>query len=235
MLKAGILDQGNFIKSEEGSPQGNIASPILANIYAHYVVDSWLEQTVPQYLHGRIKMVRYADDIVICLSKHRDTNRVVTALTSRLNRYSLELNIDKTKVISFDKWNKAKQESFDFLGFTLYLCKSRKGTPMVGIMTAKDRFSAKLQKVKLWCRENRHRAKLRALWQTFNAKLRGHIEYYSVSLNYRKVRAFAHQAIRIFFYWMNRRSQRKSMTWKQFNLFRNAFPSPRISIRHNLF
>ncbi len=175
MLKAGILDQldqGNFVLSEEGSPQGNIASPILANVYAHYVIDIWLEQTVLPYLLGKIKAIRYADDIVICVSRHKDADRIVRTLIGRLNKYGLELNLDKTKIISFNKWSKTKQGFFDFLGFTLYLRKSRKRTPMIGVMTSKKRFNAKLQKVKLWCRENRHKARIKSLWQTFSAKLR---------------------------------------------------------------
>lgn len=157
------------------------------------------------------------------------------ALTGRLKKYGLELNLEKTKVVSFNKYGKTEQGMFDFLGFTLYTRKSRKGVPMIAVMTSKKRFDAKLQRVKLWCQENRHKTKLKPLWQAFIAKLRGHIEYYGVSLNCDKVNDFVFHATRTFFKWINRRSQRKSITWDKFNIFMKAFPPPRVYIKHSLF
>lgn len=237
MLKAGIFKEGHFEVSEEGSPQGNICSPILSNIYAHYVLDVWLEEMVPQYTRREVKSFRYADDQVICCQYRSDAVRVQRALKKRLNKFGLELNVEKTKVVKFNKWEfpKFKQGTFDYLGFTFYIKRSRKGHVHVAIMTSRKRFHAKLGKVKQWCRLNKDKHKLHPLWNTFNAKLRGHIQYYGVSLNSDRVNSFVYQATGIFFKWINRRSQRKSMNWEQFNKFREAFPRAKVSIHHHLF
>ncbi|MBP9727548.1 MAG: group II intron reverse transcriptase/maturase [Gammaproteobacteria bacterium] len=237
MLKAGIFKEGNFVVSEEGSGQGNIASPILSNIYAHYVLDTWLEDVVPAHTIKEVKSFRYADDQVICCKNSNDAMRVLKALKGRLNKYGLELNADKTKVVKFNKWDfpKVKHQTFDYLGFTFYIRKSRKGYAHIAVKTSYKRLCSKLGKVKQWCKTNRHKGKLRALWDIFNAKIRGHIQYYGVTFNTRCVSKFVYQATRIFFKWINRRSQRKSMTWEQFQKFQKAFPQPKVKIRHALF
>jgi len=237
MLKAGIFKEGRFEVSEEGSPQGNICSPILSNIYAHYVLDVWLEEVVPQHTRREVKSFRYADDQVICCQDTDDAVRVQSALKKRLSKFGLELNVEKTKVVKFNKreFPAIKQGTFDYLGFTFYIKHSRKGRVHVAIKTSRKRLSAKLGKVKLWCRINKDKHKLRALWKIFNAKLRGHIQYYGVSLNLEQVNNFVYQATCIFFKWINRRSQRKSMNWEQFNKFQKAFPPVRVSIRYRLF
>lgn len=215
MLKAGILKEGNFVVSEEGSGQGNIASPILSNIYAHYVLDTWLEDVVPVHTIKEVKSFRYADDQVICCKN----------------------SIDATKVVKFNKWNypKVKQQAFDYLGFTFYIKRSHKGHAHVAVKTSSKRLCSKLSKVKQWCKTSRHKGKLRALWDIFNAKVRGHIQYYGVTFNTYCVRDFVHQATRIFFKWINRRSQRKSITWEQFKEFKQAFPQPKVKVCHALF
>ena len=237
MLKAGIFSEGRFEVSEEGSPQGNIASPILSNIYAHYVLDVWFEDVVPLYTRHEVKTFRYADDQVICCRYRSDSVKVLKALKLRLSKYGLELNAEKTKVVKFNKleFPGVKQETFDYLGFTFYIRNCRKGYPIVAVKTARKRFIAKLKKVKLWCILNKDKARLLPLWHTFNSKLRGHIQYYGVSLNSDRVNSFVHQAVGVFFKWVNRRSQRKSFNWEQFSKFRKVFPSPKAIIRHNLY
>lgn len=237
MLKAGILKEGNFVVSEEGSGQGNIASPILSNIYAHYVLDTWVEDVVPAHTTKEVKSFRYADDQVICCKSSYDATKVLKALEGRLNKYGLQLNTDKTKVVKFKTWDfpRVKQQTFDYLGFTFYIKKSYKGHAHVAVKTARKRLCSKLSKVKQWCKTNRHKGKLRALWYTFNAKLRGHIQYYGVTFNTENVATFVHQATGIFFKWINRRSQRKSITWDQFNKFQQAFPQPKVKVCHALF
>jgi group II intron reverse transcriptase/maturase len=237
LLKAGIFREGRFEVNEEGSGQGNIASPILSNIYAHYVLDTWLEDTVLQHTAREIKSFRYADDQVICCYYRSDSVKVLRALKGRLNKYGLELNAEKTKVVKFNRreFPRVKQGTFDYLGFTFYIRQSRAGHTHVAVKTSRNRLYSKLRKVKYWCKANKDKRKLRVLWDTFNAKLRGHIQYYGVSLNSDSVYEFVHQATGIFFKWANRRSQRKSMTWEQFNTFRRAFPSPKVSICHHLF
>ncbi len=237
LLKAGIFKEGRFEINEEGAGQGNIASPILSNIYAHYVLDVWLEETVPQYTTQEVKSYRYADDQIICCHYRSDSVKVLKALRGRLEKYGLQLNAEKTKVVKFNKreFPLVKQGTFDYLGFTFYIRKSRVGHTHVAVKTSKRRLYSKLRKVKHWCRSNKGKYPLHALWDTFNAKLRGHIQYYGVSLNSDSVGGFVHQATRIFFKWVNRRSQRKSMTWEQFKKFREVYPQPKIKICHPLF
>lgn len=237
MLKSGIFREGRFEVSEEGSPQGNIVSPILSNIYAHYVLDVWLEEVVPQHTRQAVKSFRYADDQVICCQLKSDADRLQRALKNRLKKFGLELNTEKTKVVKFNKreFPKIKQGTFDYLGFTFYIKRSRKGHILVALKTSSKRFCAKLKKVQLWCRLNKDKQRLLQLWKTFNSKLRGHIQYYGVSFNSDRVCSFVFHATGIFFKWINRRSQRKSMNWEQFNKFRKAFPQPDTSIRHNFF
>lgn len=237
MLKAGIFREGGFEVSDEGSPQGNICSPVLSNIYAHYVLDTWLEDVVPPYVKNEVRSFRYADDQVICCRYRSDSVKVLKALKQRLNKYGLELNAEKTKVVKFNKWEfpSVKQGTFDYLGFTLYLRRSRKGQVHVAVKTARKRFYSKLRKVKLWCRQNKDKQRLLPLWNTFNSKLRGHVEYYGVSLNSDRVYSFVYQATGIFFKWINRRSQRKSLNWEQFDKFRKAHPGVEVSTRHYLF
>lgn len=236
MLKAGIFREGRFEVSDEGSPQGNICSPVLSNIYAHYVLDVWLEEVVPKYTNQEVKSFRYADDQVICCYFRSDAIKVQKALKNRLNKFGLQLNTEKTKAVKFNKreFPSIKQDTFNYLGFTFYIRRSRSGHSHVAIKTARDRFYSKLRKVKQWCKENKDKCKLQPLWTTFNSKIRGHIQYYGVSFNLDRVYSFVHQSTGIFFKWINRRSQRRSMTWEQFSMFRKAFPSPEISVRHQL-
>ena len=237
MLKSGIFRDNRFEVSDEGSPQGNIASPILSNIYAHYALDIWMEDVVPKHTRQEVKSFRYADDQVICCRSRKDAEKIQRALKLRLRKFGLELNVEKTKVVEFNKWKfpNIKQGAFDYLGFTFYIRRSRKGYTQIAIKTSSKRFYSKLRKVKLWCCLNKDKQKLLPLWMKFNSKLRGHIQYYSVSLNSDYVHSFTYHAIGIFFKWINRRSQRKSMNWEQFNKFREAFPSPEIYIRHKLY
>ena len=140
MLKAGVLRDGEFYVTEEGSPQGNIASPVLANIFAHYVIDEWFEKIVKHYTKGGVAMYRYADDLVICCRYEYDAHRILKALKGRLAKYGLDLNDKKTKLVRFDKTLKQKQQTFDFLGFTFYLGKSAKGFMIPKVKTAGKRW-----------------------------------------------------------------------------------------------
>ena len=200
-------------------------------------MDEWLEEVVPRYTSKEIKSFRYADDQVICCYYRSDSVKVLAALKKRLNKYGLELNAEKTKVVRFNKWEypEIRQETFDYLGFTFYIRKSRKGHVQVAIKTAKKRFHSKLRKVKLWCRTHKDKYRLPELWAAFNTKLEGHVRYYGVSLNSDGVSSFVHQATGEFFKWINRRSQRKSMSWEKFSMFRKQFPGARTAIYHSLY
>lgn len=238
-LKAGILRDGNFVVSDEGTPQGSPASPILANIFAHYVLDAWFEEMVKPVMRGKVCMFRYADDFVICCELEYDAQRIMKGLKNRLVKYSLELNETKTKIVSFSRnrlRNGQRQGTFDFLGFTFYIGKSRgKKIPVVKLKTSRKRFVAKLKRVREWVAAHRCKVRMRPLWDMFRRKLQGHIQYYGVSDNTKYVGNFLWEASRIFFKWMNRRSQKKSLTWKQYNNFVKLYPLPIAKVHFKLY
>jgi len=236
MLKSGILANGELRASDEGTPQGSMVSPILSNIFAHYAIDQWFQKMVQPNTSEGTFIVRYCDDLVICCTKN-DSDRILKSLKNRLDRFSLLLNQDKTKVVPFNKYlnSSKKQGTFDFLGFTFYIGKSLKGWPIIKLKTSNKKFRAKLANVKVWCKRNRHKGKLLAIWKIFVSKLRGHIRYYGVSHNTEHVEKFIYEARRIFYKWINRRSQRKSINWEQFKLFLKKYPMPRVKVYHPLF
>jgi group II intron reverse transcriptase/maturase len=238
LLKSGILRDGELTVSDEGVPQGSPASPIIANIVAHHVIDQWFETVVKAHCRGQVAMIRYADDLVICCQLANDAERVHKALGQRLAKYGLRLNEDKTRLVAFSRTRSARGErqgSFDFLGFTFYLGKSRKGAMTTKLRTSRKRLRSKLKRVAEWARSMRSRERLPVLWRIFVAKLRGHIAYYAVSFNQDGVRTFVMQATRILFKWLNRRGGRRRLTWEQFQQFTRAFPLPAIRIHHTLF
>jgi group II intron reverse transcriptase/maturase len=238
MFKAGVLSKGDLKVSAEGVPQGSICSPVLANVYAHHVIDEWICDTIKPYLKGEVRLFRYADDAIICCTCVEDANRIQEALKERLERFNLQLNEEKTKMVSFSKRRASqgkKQGTFDFLGFTFYLGKSRRGRIVPKLKTIRKRLSNKLVKVKEWTKLNRHKMKLVSFWKRFCKKLAGHCQYYGISHNYEEVSLFFHEAIKIFFKWRNRRSQRRSFTWEDFRLFREKFPPPKPRIVHKFF
>lgn len=234
MFKAGVLADGELMVSEEGVVQGSNCSPILANIFAHYVIDEWVETIVKPRCVGQIWLCRFCDDAVICCQFEEDAMRVKEALGKRLTKYKLKLNVEKTRLVNFRKTAK-KSASFDFLGFTHYLGQSRNGIIIPKLKTIGKRMRTKLKRVNEWARTIRNKVKLEKIWKLFCLKLQGHINYYAVSHNIRKVQAFMHKAKEILFKWLNRRSQRKSFNWKQFEIFIKANPLPIVKIKHKLF
>jgi RNA-directed DNA polymerase len=237
MFKAGILSEGELIIQEEGVIQGSCASPVLANIFAHYVLDEWFEEVVKQHCKGTVAIFRYCDDAVICCRYTEDAMRIRIALAKRLEKYKLKLNEEKTKVVNFSKSKSSqnvKQETFNFLGFTFYLGKSRKGRIIPKVKSCSRRISSKLKRVNDWCKDIRNKYKLPVIWKSFCSKLRGHIQYYGVSFNIKAVDTFIWQSVKIMFKWLNRRSQRKSFTWEKFNMFIESNPLPKVKIYHIL-
>lgn len=234
MFKAGVLSGGELTVSEEGVPQGSLSSPILSNIFAHYVIDAWFEDTVKPRCAGQVALFRYCDDLVIGCQSERDAARIRAALGKRLAKYHLRLNEEKTRVVPFSRRNGGGQ-SFDFLGFTFYWGRSRHGKVIPKVKTCGKRLRAKLRRVNAWAREIRSQLPLRRIWEVFCSKLRGHIQYYGVSFNSRAVQTFLKAATRILFKWLNRRSQRKSFSWAAFALFLKAHPLPSVRVCHALY
>lgn len=238
MLKAGVMRDGKHETSIEGTPQGSLVSPILANLFGHYAFDIWFEEVVAPRCKGKVKLVRYCDDMVILCEKETESKAIMKALKGRAQRFGLKLNDEKTKVVNFSRLQASrgiKQDAFDFLGFTFYLGKSRMGKVIPKLKTSSKSFRTKLRNVEQWCRKYRDLASLRVLWKKFCIKLQGHINYYSVTHNTQKVVDFIHKARQVFFKWINRRSQRRSMSWEKFLLFEKQFPPPAIIVKYALF
>ena len=240
MLKAGKQTEGGKVTSDVGLPQGSIMSPVLANIYAHYVIDLWFLKVVPAHTIGNINIFRYCDDFIVCCSDTRDVTKLVRSLGKRLEKFNLKLNKDKTKAVNFSRYafdlRGVKQDSFDFLGFTFYISKACKGGfTTIKVKTSKKTLRAKLANVKEWLRKHRFRGGIRDLWLTFCKKLRGHIVYFGVTNNSQPIQKFLQQARRLFFKWLNRRSQKQSFNWKQFAAFEREYPMPQVKIYHQIY
>jgi len=238
MFKAGVLSNGELQISPEGVAQGSICSPVLANIFAHNAIDEWVEEMVKPNCRGKAELFRYADDFIICCQYEEDAKRIRNALGKRLAKFNLKLNEGKTKIVPFSNKEEARgksQKSFDFLGFTFYLGRSRAGKIIPKVKTSGKKFRAKLKNVKTWSKTVKNRMKLAKIWKLFQAKIRGHIQYYGVSHNVGRVDEFINQATRILFKWLNRRSQKKSFDWDQFNKFISRYPLPKSTVVHDLF
>jgi RNA-directed DNA polymerase len=230
-LKAGVMEDGQWRRSEAGSPQGGVISPLLANVYLHEVLDRWFKEEVRSRMKGRVFMVRYADDAVLVFEHERDARRVEAVLAKRFDRFGLELHPDKTCLVDFrSPWRGGSgRNTFDFLGFTHYWGRSRKGRPTVVRKTAKDRMQRALKRVATWCRKNMHQ-KVREQYAVLCRKLVGHYAYYGITGNYRALFQFKDVVVRLWRQSLNRRSDKKSMPWKRFKrmLRQRPLPPPRV-------
>ena len=235
-LRAGVMEEGRLSRSETGSPQGGVISPLLANIYLHEVIDTWWVKTVHPRLRGNALMVRYADDIAMVFSRCEDAKRVFEALPKRTERFGLTVHPEKTRLLCHQRprryGNDDRPSSFDFLGFTHFWGRSRKGRWIPKRKTAKGRFSRALRAINQWLRRERHSSvpeQARQLGQ----KLRGHYGYYGIRGNTASLGQFSHQVKRLWRKWLGRRSQRAQLSWEQFNnlLCRHPLPPPRLRPR----
>jgi len=241
-LVAGYKDRDILVASVKGTPQGGNLSPMLANVFLHYVLDEWFENEVKSQVRGACQLVRYADDFVIMVQYKDEANRIVELLRERFERHELELHPDKTRVISFGRYEQEnarnqnrKANTFDFLGITHYCSLNRNGKYKVGRKTAMKRFRKKVKEMNLWLSTNRNMLPLRELWATLAAKLRGHYQYYGISENYRSLQRYQYHVMKLVFKWLNRRSQRKSFRWEQFEMYCKKYPLPRPRIVHQLY
>jgi hypothetical protein len=238
MLHAGVLEDGVRKYPETGSPQGAVISPLLANVYLHYVLDEWMERVVRSKLRGEMYLVRYADDFVICFQYREDAERVREALGRRLAEGGLMLNAEKTRLIEFGRFAEKslgrqgwRPETFDFLGFTHICGKTRKGKFTVKRKTAVNRMRRSLKRVTEWCRNHRH-APLVEQHKQLCAKLRGHYNYYGLTGNMPSLKKVRWHVEKTWRKWLNRRSQRGRMPWYRFKQVLARCPLPRPTIVH---
>ncbi|WP_218076094.1 group II intron reverse transcriptase/maturase [Desulfuribacillus stibiiarsenatis] len=216
-LKAGILDTtGKTIHPTTGCPQGSTISPILANIYLHYALDLWFEKIVKPRSISDAYLCRFADDFICAFRYKQDAERFYKALGKRLGKFKLELAEEKTKVISFSRFRKHENTSFEFLGFGYRWKVSQKGNDIITRQTSRKKLTKSIQNFTEWCKEKRNK-RLKKIVDMFNAKLRGYFNYYGVIGNYSRIQQFYNIAIKILYKWLNRRSQKKSFNWTEFN------------------
>jgi len=215
-LKAGILEtDGKVIHPITGCPQGAIVSPILANIYLHYVLDLWFEKIVKPKCQGEAYLCRFADDYICAFRYKADAQRVYKELPGRLKKFGLELAMEKTKIISFSRFRKHENTRFEFLGLEYRWKVSHKGKDIIARRTSRKKLRKSIKAFTEWCKKNRNN-RLRKIVDMLNAKLRGYFNYYGVIGNSKGIKEFYKIALKILYKWLNRRSQRKSFNWKEF-------------------
>jgi len=241
-LKAGYCEAGKIVATEQGTPQGGNLSPMLSNIFLHYVLDLWFEKKVKPRARGACYLVRYADDFICMVQYADDAQDIEQALRERFAKFNLELHPEKTRVISFGRYERQnakrqnrKSNTFDFLGFTHYGGLSRKGKFIVGRQTSRKKFRMKCRELNNWLRKIRNYKKTKEWWPILRAKLSGHYQYYGVSGNMPAIRRFYSLTLRMTLKWLNRRSQRKSFNWKEFGKYLDHYPLPRPRIVYNLY
>jgi RNA-directed DNA polymerase len=233
-LKAGVMEVGMKHDTPEGTPQGGVISPILANIYLHYVLDLWFEKRVRRQFSGTAFMVRYADDSVFCFEKKEEAEEFYEMLIERLGEFNLEVAKEKTKIVDFGKDDDDGSGTFDFLGFTHYRGKSRNGKLRVKRKTSRKKFKVSLVKCKEWIKLNRHMAK-NLLMKKLNQKLSGNFRYYGISDNWQMLSKFRNEVKKVLFKYLNRRSQKRSYNSDKFKLFLEKYPLVEPRIHVNIF
>jgi group II intron reverse transcriptase/maturase len=237
-LHVGVLDGEEFSKPGEGTAQGSIISPMFGNVYLHYVLDCWFERDIKPRLKGQARLVRYADDFVIGFERQDDAERVLAVLHKRMARYGLTLHPDKTRLIPFARPRygengRSGSGTFDFLGLTMYWCRTRRGGWRLGMKTRKARIQRALVALGEWCRRHRH-LPLKDQHAALSRRLRGHFRYFGVNGNARSLQQVRFRTERLWLKWLQRRSQRgRRLTWERFGAYLKAhpLPPPRISVQ----
>ena len=231
-LNAGVLEDGELSHPDEGTPQGGVISPLLANIYLHYVLDAWLEEAVKPRIGGRVFLIRYADDFVLGFTREADARRLLELLPQRFAKYGLTIHPDKTRLVRFrpgpvgrPAGDSPQPGTFDFLGFTHYWARSKKGRWVVKRKTATNRFTRAIRKISEWCRFHRH-TPLSDQHTTLSSKLRGHFQYYGITGNSHALSAFRHFVTRVWKNWLSRRNRERSWTWSDHNRMLQRYPLP---------
>jgi group II intron reverse transcriptase/maturase len=241
-LKAGVMEEGEFQETEQGTPQGGILSPILSNIFLHYVLDRWFTVQVLPRLAGDAALVRYADDFVICMQDPEEACWLLQAIRDRFTRCGLAVSEEKTRLLSCGRkaWARRraggeKPGTFDFLGFTHFVGTSRKGTYTVGRVTSRKKFRNSLKALKEWLRRVRN-LPLRDWWPLLVAKLRGHFQYYGVSGNFPAIARYYDRALQLVARALARRSQKPTPDmWGWLHRYLTRYPLPRPKIMHRWY
>jgi len=232
-LKAGVMESGNISYPEEGTPQGSVISPLLSNIYLHYVLDVWFSEQIQPLLKGKSFIVRWADDFVLGFEDKSEAERVMRVLPKRFAKYELTLHPEKTRLIDLNSKRGGSGRSFEFLGFTHYMGKSRKGHKVLKRKTSSKRLTRAIMNISKFIKLNRH-VKLRNLIAAINIKLRGHYSYYGITFNFRGINNFYEMVKHSLFKWLNRRGGKPAWIWDKFiQLVEQWCPLVRPYIAHS--
>jgi len=235
-LNAGVVDGETLSYPERGSPQGGVISPILSNIFLHHVLDDWYVKAVQPRLKGRSFLIRFADDFVIGCELEADARRVMAVLPRRFERFGLTIHPEKTRLVSFGKPPRDQKRdkgkgTFDFLGFTHYWTKSRRGNWVVKRKTARKRQRRAQVRAWKWCRQHRHDP-LKAQYRMLCLKLEGHYQYYGIRGNIRMMKKLYWYVVNAWWYWLSRRSHKGKIIWEKFEQFLLIYPLPTPKIAH---
>jgi RNA-directed DNA polymerase len=237
-LTAGVVEDGEWTECDEGSPQGASISPLLANVYLHYVLDLWVDWWRARYAHGDVIIVRWADDFIVGFEEEQDARQFLAELRERFAKFGLELHPDKTRLIEFGRnvgWKRAKRglgkpETFDFLGLTHICAKSKKGRFWLKRITIAKRMRAKLREINVELKRRRHLpVPEQGAW--LRSVVQGHLVYYAVPGNANTVAAFRTQVTRHWYKALRRRSQRTRLNWTRMNRLANKWLPP-ARVRH---
>lgn len=244
-LNAGVLEDGNLTFPERGSPQGGVISPLLANVYLHYVLDVWFESEVQPRLRGRAFLIRFADDFVLGFSHEADARRVLDVLPKRFGKYGLTLHPDKTRLVAFrrpdtsvpertDSGNASAPESFELLGFTHFWGRSRAGRWIVKRRTSKERLRRAIRRTADWCRLHRHDP-IAVQHQTLSRKLYGHCAYYGLTGNVGALHRYRDAVTRAWRKWLARRKRGGLLSWDVFRRLKERLPLPAVRVVHSVY
>lgn len=235
-LKAGVMEDGSVSYPDSGSPQGGVVSPLLSNVFLHYVLDLWFVRDVKPRMRNRAFLIRFADDFVIGFRDASDAQRVMEVVPKRFGKYGLTVHPTKTKLVPFRQppstvgsgdESPERPGTFDLLGFTHYWDRSRRGYWVVKLKTATDRFSRAVRSIDSWCRTNRH-LPISEQQQKLNQKLRGHYAYYGVTGNGTALSRFLHEVERRWRKWLTRRNRERVLTWTAFCRILQRYPLARV-------
>ena len=242
-LNAGVLEGGVLTNPDQGTPQGGVISPLLANIVLHYVLDDWFAKEVRPRLKGEAFLIRYADDFVIGVAREDDARRIMEVLPKRMSKYGLTVHPEKTRLVRFqppdsddsdtEERGRTASRTFDLLGFTHYWGRTQRGGWVIKRQTAKSRFKRALQTLSAWCRGNRHEA-IEFQHQILKQKLLGHYGYYGIIGNFASLQNFLEGSRRIWRRWLSRRRRAGPLSWSDFLRLEKRYPLPRARVVHGL-
>lgn len=233
-LKAGIWEAGHVTYPDAGSPQGGVISPMLSNIYLHEVLDTWFEQQIQPKLNGKAELIRFADDFVIICKERTDAEALLKLTQQRFESYGLKIHPEKTRIADFrDPYKTGKQaETFDFLGFTHYWGRTKRGGWAVKSKTSAKKFRASVQKIGKWCKRHRH-MKVQSQHRELCAKVRGHYAYYGIRGNFEDLKRFQRAVRRKWHHWLVRRSRERHNKAAIWTLIDEHLPLPPPRIVHH--